>query len=405
MIDKVLKEECCGCAACANACPHGTIEMREDVEGFMYPRIDMVKCLSCNLCEKACPALNPVVEKPVPQKALLLQHRNEAVRRESTSGGAFTALAEYVLELGGLVFGAALTEGLIVRHVAAETEEDLSRFRNSKYVQSEIGYSFTQAKHDLVQGRWVLFSGTPCQIEGLLHYLGRPYERLLTVDVVCRAVPSPMVYRRYIERMAQKLHGPITTIRFRDKTLYGYTYPQMFLRNSVGKKYFFGTESDPMHRAFFSGMCNRPSCYSCRYKKRYRLSDFTLWDCQCPALYRRDMDDDIGTTSMLIHTAKGREVFASIRNKVVSFEVEPDRLAADSMEMVHPTARNPKREVFLNDAANLPAGLLFTRYFPDTLSVKVKRRAKIALYRLGIYNTLKVCLRMLKGPKTPRSDG
>ena len=168
MIEIKDKKDCCGCWACENACPKHSITMMEDEEGFRYPLVDKDTCIDCHLCEKVCPIIQVQPEEEKPQWGNLLQNKDPKVLAESTSGGAFTAIAKYVLRQDGVVFGAALNEKNEARHIYVESEDELWRFRNSKYVQSLIGETFKQAKEFLKQGRLVLFSGTPCQMEGLV---------------------------------------------------------------------------------------------------------------------------------------------------------------------------------------------------------------------------------------------
>lgn len=193
------KKNCCGCTACAEICPKNCIRMKPDEEGFLYPSVDESQCIKCNACDAVCPIQNPVVEKETTQKAYLVQHRDESVRLDSAAGGAFTAIATVVLQKGGVVFGAAYDENFHVRHSYVETVDELKKFRNSKYVQSELGDSFRLVKDFLQKGRWVCFSGTPCQIEGLSKFLRKPYENLVLVDVVCHGIPSPLVWDKYLE--------------------------------------------------------------------------------------------------------------------------------------------------------------------------------------------------------------
>ncbi|MCD7882640.1 MAG: Coenzyme F420 hydrogenase/dehydrogenase, beta subunit C-terminal domain, partial [Lachnospiraceae bacterium] len=226
MINITEKQNCCGCAACAGACPKNCIEMKDDTESFFYPSVDKDKCIDCGSCERVCPILNYENKEPYEQKGYIVQHKNPTVLRESTAGGAFTAIAKYTLNKGGVVFGVELTDDLIAHHVYVEDESELSRFRNSKYVQSCVGGVLEQVKSFLKQGRYVCFSGTPCQIEGLRNYLGKDYDNLILVDVVCRAVPSPLIFQKYVEYQEQKMSAEVENVRFRDKH-YGYKYSTM----------------------------------------------------------------------------------------------------------------------------------------------------------------------------------
>ena len=180
------KRYCCGCGACYSICPVNAISMESDIEGFLYPLVDERVCIDCGMCERVCPELKGISEKVHYQRGFIIQHKNETVRRQSTSGGAFSAIAERVIQKDGVVFGAAFDSNMKVCHQMAETEGELVKFRNSKYVQSEIGDSFRLAKGFLDENRWVCFSGTPCQIEGFKGFLNKDYPILITIDVVCR---------------------------------------------------------------------------------------------------------------------------------------------------------------------------------------------------------------------------
>ena len=201
MIKVEDKTNCCGCWACENVCPRMCIEMAEDNEGFLYPKVELSNCIDCKLCEKVCPIINVAPEiLNTKQKGFLLQIKDERIRKESTSGGAFTAIASWVIANGGVVFGAFMDiNKKRVEHTWVDTIEGLELFRNSKYVQSDILESFSNCKDFLNKGKWVCFSGTPCQIEGLMKFLRKKYEKLVTVDVVCYGIPSPGLLKKYLD--------------------------------------------------------------------------------------------------------------------------------------------------------------------------------------------------------------
>ena len=383
------KQRCCGCGVCVNACPQKCISMEEDREGFLYPAIDQERCINCNLCERVCPVIQAESDREFAQQGYIVQHRNDEVRKDSTAGGAFTAIAQYVLSQGGVVFGAAYDENFAVHHLAVEIEEELRRFRNSKYVQSRTVESFEKTKEYLLDGRMVCFSGTPCQIEGLKRYLRKDYEKLITVDVVCHTVPSPLVFSKYVQMQKQKIGDDIWNIRFRDKH-YGYQYSTMTVKDRAGKDlYAYGIDTDPMLRAFFANVCDRPSCYDCQFKKRYRVSDFTIWDCYPVYEFNKAMDDDKGTTRMLVHSEKGRKIFDVIKEQMTWFIVNPDDLTRDVKEMFHSVPIPKNRKGFMEDAAAMEGQVLFEKWFPETVGVKLKRNARIIAFRLGIYGLIK----------------
>lgn len=207
---------CCGCTACKTVCPKQCITMVEDNEGFLYPKVDTNLCIDCQACVKACPFHNPAEENK-PKSVYAALNKNEEIRKDSSSGGVFTILAEKVINEGGVVFGAKFTDDWQVEIVPTETIEGLAAFRGSKYLQAKMGNSLSLAKKYLREGRKVLFSCTPCQIAGLKHYLRKDYENLLAVDFVCHGVPSPKVWRMYLDEVTQAGKRAISDIKFRDK--------------------------------------------------------------------------------------------------------------------------------------------------------------------------------------------
>lgn len=390
MIEILDKANCSGCAACAGVCPKACIEMKEDNEGFAYPVIDERKCIQCGACDRVCPVLNLKDEKSFEQTGYIVQNKDKEVLRESTAGGAFTAIARYVTEKGGVIFGVALDSEFLPYHTYVEDEKELCRFRNSKYVQSFIGAdTYKQVKSFLEQGRMVCFSGTPCQIEGLNSFLKKKYENLITVDVVCRAVPSRLVYRKYLDLLRDNLNDNILTVRFRDKH-YGYKYSTMNIVTEKNKgNYHKGVESDPWLRAFFSNMCNRPSCYSCKFRRRHHNSDFTIWDCFNVGRFSKKLDNDKGATRVLINTEAGRHLFSEICGQFDYVEIEPDKLTEGVAEMFSSVEKPQKRERFFADAEKMGSEELFKKYFPVTMRVRLEHFVRMLCYRLGIYSVLK----------------
>lgn len=414
MITITDKAKCCGCSACAAACPVGCITMEYDAEGCEYPKVDIERCIDCGKCERVCRILNPVPEKPKTQRAFLVQHNDPEVLLQSTSGGAFTALAQVVLARGGVVFGHGYLRGeqlsraedapgpLKVGCFAVEDERELWRFRNSKYVQSTIGPAYKEVKEYLDAGREVLFSGTPCQCEGLLSFLGGVHPHLCVVDVVCRAVPCRAALSAYVEWIGRKTGVEPDAVRFRDKTRFGYRYSMIRVLAKDGEKpsdetYRMGVESDPYLRSFFKNMSDRSSCYSCAFKKRYRETDITLWDFF--DVYRMDksFDDNRGVTRMLCHTEKGAMLAGAVADYARVSEVDADAACAGMREMVHPAERDARRDDFMADIAALGADA-FDKWLPDSPRVKAERAVRLVAERLGVYDEVKrAAKRLIKG--------
>lgn len=386
LIEIKNKTQCCGCTACAEICPVHCIEMKEDTEGFKYPKVETNKCINCGACERTCPELNYRRRVSFQEKAYLVQNKNQRVLKESTSGGAFTAIAEYVIENGGIVYGAVMDpDTMFVHHVGVDKEDELCEFRNSKYVQSDVGTCFLEAKECLQKNRLVCFSGTPCQIEGFKGFLGSSYSKykdnLILVDVVCRAVPSPGVWEKYVDDIKQR-HGNIESVRFRDKEL-GYQYSTMVIKTEDGVTQRDGIETSMWLRMFFSGIIIRPSCTECKFRSPYRRSDITLWDCFPTYRFDKTIDEDAGTTRMLVHSGKGFEVLKAIQSQLKIEKLEVEDAISGVREMRLSPDMNEKREDFYETVHT--EGLLVAerRYFSISKKVQMKRNIRNALHKLG----------------------
>lgn len=388
MINIVLKNDCCGCEACFNACKKKCIEMRPDEEGFLYPQVELDNCIHCGLCEKVCPIINYAARTETrEQEAYLLQHKDDDICNQSTAGGAFTGIATYVIGRGGIVFGVEITNDYKVRHTSVETVEELRKFRNSKYVQSRVGTTYQEVKKELQTGRMVCFSGTPCQIEGLRRYLRKDYENLVLVDVVCRAVPSPGVWEKYIEYEVGK-KGEFSSIRFRDKTL-GYQYSTMELKEKGGKIYRGGIESQPWLRMFFSGMIIRPSCTDCKFRSRYRNSDFTIWDCFPSYKFDKELDAQRGTTRVLVHSIKGKKIMEIVKKEYFYKIIEPGKACEGVEELTKSPQMHPQRSVFFKHIEKKSLAGMINTYFPNNAKVKFKRSLRLFLNRFGVDSVVK----------------
>lgn len=390
------KRDCCGCWGCYSVCPKECISMEEDHEGFRYPIINDKECVDCGMCVKVCPVLSVEKEIGFLQKAYLIQHRDAIILKDSTSGGAYTAISQWVINQGGVVFGAAYDNNFAVVHCSVEKEEELGRFRNSKYSQSLIIDVFKQVKKKLEDGCLVCFSGTPCQVEGLYTYLmKKKYPNLLLIDLVCHAVPSPMVFRKYLKLKREEIGGKFISVLFRDK-YYGYKYSTMSIYNVDKKKdYHKGVDTDVMMRSFFSDLSVRPSCTQCAFKKRYRVSDITIWDCFDVYKFSKEFDDDRGVTRALVHTDKGAEIIQEIKNYAKTLPIDVEKAVEGVKEMKHSVQYSPKRDHFFKDLNSMRADECFNKYFPITLRVRIERMIRLVMNRLGLYSQAKRFFKIL----------
>lgn len=313
------KSLCCGCTACVCACPAQCIVMRRDREGFDYPVANPDLCLNCGLCEKICPVLNPG-EKGNAKAAYAA--RNEDALLRSSSGGVFPVIAEKFVTGGGEVCGAQLDEECKVVHSFVDRKEDLQKIRGSKYVQSELYSIFDDVRAELDNGQKVLFSGTPCQIAGLKAFLRKDYAGLYLVDIACHGVPSPGLWEKYKAVMETRHGFKLKSVDFRDKSDGWRHYNIRYVFQS--KEVLVPRMDDPYMALFLQDMTLRPSCYECRFRKGNSGSDLTLadlWSVEgtCP-----QMNDDRGVSAVLINTDKGRELFESVADMLVSSEITSD---------------------------------------------------------------------------------
>lgn len=303
------KTKCTGCHACFLSCPKHCISMVADAEGFWYPKVDNTKCSNCNICNNVCPIINNSnVNEAVNIQAFAAISNNDGIRMQSSSGGIFSALAEMVLDEGGVVFGAAFDEDFSVKTTYVENKEKLNILRGSKYVQSMIGNSYVQAKKFLNDGRVVLFSGTPCQIGGLYAFLNKNYERLVTVDIICHGVPSPLVWRKYLDYRMENSKAKIKHISFRNKNE-GWKNFSMYMQFLDGKEYCVRHDNDPFMDVFLRNFCLRPSCYECSYKTANRQADITLADFWGIEDVHKDLFDDKGTSLVILNSNVGKDYF------------------------------------------------------------------------------------------------
>ena len=337
MINITSPKDCCGCEACAQICPKKCISMKCDTEGFLYPKVDASTCIDCGLCEKVCPVINQYdTQKPL--RVCAAKNNNETERLLSSSGGVFVLVAKDILKEGGVVFGAKFDDDFNVIHDYCETDEELCKFQGSKYVQSRIGDTYIKAKKFLTEGRKVLFSGTSCQIAGLKHFLKKDYDNLFTIDIVCHGVPSPLVWKNYLNEIkcAKRKIGKnsvflsvnetsvdLTDVSFRDKTngwkKYGFkiTYvASKATENTVSKSSINKlTLIEPFYdnifmKGFLQNLYLRPSCYYCAAKAGKAHSDITIADYWGIQNYYPQFDDDKGIGLVLINSEKGEQLYS-----------------------------------------------------------------------------------------------
>lgn len=378
-------ENCTGCGACASVCPKKCIRMEADREGFLRPVIDTYHCAQCGACKNACPVLHPVANS-VNSDAYAAMNNDRAIRQESTSGGIFTLLCQWVFEHGGIAFGAAFEDNFSVSHCMAHSLEELRKFRGAKYSQSIIGNSYIETKELLDAGNYVLFSGTPCQIAGLKSFLQKEYDKLILVDLVCHGVPSPYVWAHYIHYRSQvDADGAApTSICLRSKETGWPSYSVRFDYENK-KKYSALNSSDPFIQCFVNNLCLRPSCYRCIYKGILRCSDFTLGDYWGVWTQLPEYNDGTGTSIVLLHTPKSHQIWKDLSAQIKTVAVSPNHcmdenpsaLYAPSLPLIRSNFMTQyKTHDFLELVQELVPSTSAPPFDVNSLLIKIKNRIK-----------------------------
>jgi coenzyme F420-reducing hydrogenase beta subunit len=366
MLEIKDKSLCSGCHSCKNICPKHCIEMKIDEEGFYYPHIDKEECVNCNLCIQHCPIQNDMTVKNEP-KAYACYNKNDVIRMKSSSGGMFSLFTEYIINNSGVVFGASFDDEFMVHHIKVDNIQGLEKLRGSKYVQSKIGNTYKEIKQLLNEGRLVYFSGTPCQIDGLVCYLGKEYDNLILQDIVCHGVPSSKLWTKYKKKFNLNKNDKVS---FRNKSTGWSSYS--FSIEKKNKSYIQLASINEYMRLFLSDLCLRPSCYNCHSKSIHRNSDITLADFWGIDNIDKTMNDNKGTSLVFINSEKGNDLFKSITESTVYKEVNIEE-AIKYNPSSYQSVKEPKRRTeFMNDINRLSMKKLANKYCKMSFILKMK---------------------------------
>lgn len=346
-IDALNKVHCTGCSACFNACPVQAIEMKRDCDGFLFPEINET-CIDCGLCASVCPALTEALHlQGEPQSYAVWAKQKQ--RESGSSGGVFACLAEHTIDRGGVVYGAAFEAGCrTLRHIGVQDKDALPRIYKSKYVQSEAGGIYAEVKTNLEHGQPVLFSGCPCQVDALKAYLGKDYENLYTVDILCHGVPSPFAYNRFLDEVSKGRE--IVSVDFRDKKYgWGTLINVTFADGSVHYDHYNGN----YFKAFLSGLSMREACLHCKYAQPNRVGDITLGDFWGVDNYAKEWNDKKGTSLVLCNSEKGAKLFDDVTEKIERKENIPYHTVVEiskkaNAALVRPTWPPEMRKCFFH---------------------------------------------------------
>lgn len=303
----VEHKTCVGCGACGSACPVGAITMAPDAEGFAYPVLAEDQCIRCGKCERVCPVNGEIAYSSGEAYAVI--HKDKAVLKRSTSGGAFTALSDGVLAQNGAVYGAAFDENMVVRHVRAHTADQRDAMRGSKYIQSDMGRVYEDIAADLREDRLVLFVGTPCQVEAVKRCCaGISKGQLYTCDLVCHGVPSPQIFKDHLALLGKKYRSEVSDYRCRPKN-WGWHVHQEIAVLKNGREVTATVWSDLWRTVYYSRMATRPSCCECKFSRLERVGDLTIADCRKIEKILPELQTYDGVSLVMVNTEQGRRLF------------------------------------------------------------------------------------------------
>jgi len=362
MIDTKPREACCGCAACAAACPVGAISMERDPMGFLYPKIDHDRCTECGLCDQICAFHAPEPRGSDPE-ALALRFP-ESLRR-SQSGGLSAALVKEAVSRGWVVYGAAFREDFSVAHARAETLDESEAFRRSKYVQSDMDGIPSAVLSDLRAGRTVLFTGTPCQCAGIASLAGKKYgDRLYLADIVCHGTPSPAVWQSALRRQEKKAGEKVTGVCFRDVEMTWHSHREA---------YYFGPKKlvdDAYTYLFYQHMILRPACGSCPFASLNRTTDLTMADCWgIERVSTEFASDDRGCSLCLVGSEKGKALLEAVLPEAETLPIEVRKVMQPNME--HPSVLHPLSSSVENDYLRRGLDYIVRRYGNGSLRYRI----------------------------------
>ncbi len=373
MIQVKNPKNCCGCTACMSICPKQAISMKPDILGFLYPEVDLNACVDCGLCEKVC-SFNDWYDKSENYQEPLAfgaRHRDIKEVESSRSGAAFIAFSDWVLQQGGVVYGAGFVDHFRVAHKRATTKTERDEFKGSKYVQSDLGTTFKQVKEDLKNGLLVMFSGTACQIAGLKSFVGKKLRpNLYLIDIVCHGAPSPFIWRDYLASVELK-YGCAEKVNFRDKSRLGWgSHKESFtFENGMYLENYIYTD------LFYQHVMFRHSCSVCHFTNLQHPSDITIADFWGWEKTNQTINsDNKGVSLFFINNEKGKFLFESVKDNLVHFPVELKNCMQPNLQ--HPSSIHPLRMKFEEDYARKSFDYVSYRYSNRYFWTKLKKKCK-----------------------------
>lgn len=377
----VEKKLCTGCTSCKNICPKNAISMVSDNNGFKYPEIND-KCIDCKLCQKKCSVLCDI-KKNDTLNCYLAYSNNQKLKKNSSSGGIFSELANVILDNKGLVIGAGFINNKL-QHIVIDNKDDLKKIQGSKYIQSDLKDTFNFIKSNL-DVRQILFVGVPCQVAGLKAYLGKEYKNLITVDLFCHGVPSQKMFDKYIDELEKNNKDEVINYNFRDKITgwEEYSHTVTFKNKKISE---ININNDYM-KLYLKDIALRESCYNCKFKIGNKHSDITLGDFWGVKNYYPDIDREHGISAVIINSESGKELFDSISDNIYHRDCKLSEILNGNPSLVQSSKLTKNRDNALEDLDNISFDKCVEKYCKKEFIIKrVLRKIKNIIFKLGNLN-------------------
>ena len=380
MINITNKIDCSGCNACGDICGHNAIVFNTDIEGFWYPEVDMEKCTDCGLCDKVCPNINvkDLKKNDLDQSiCYAAEHKNIEIVFDSTSGGAFSALADIMYKEKGYVGGAIFNDDFSIRHYISNDKKDLPKLRSSKYAESDLSGFYKEVKKLLKNGEKVLVCGCPCQMAALRAFLMKDYDNLIIADFVCRGINSPKVWRKYLDTFEERYGSPVVYSKAKSKE-YGWRNLTHKAVLANGKAYYETKGENNFTKGYLktNAFC-RPSCYECPFKGFPRISDITLADYWGIEKIDKTMDKNLGTSLIMINSQKGLSYFEKVKTRLNFVQTPFDSILQGNPALTKPL--NPPlvdRKSFFEDVDKMTFSEIALKYIRNDQKLTIKGQIK-----------------------------
>lgn len=390
MIDKKIGIRCTGCTACENVCPKGAIKMQSNQEGFWYPLVDYNRCVQCGICTRTCPIIGKSEKKAYREPEVYAAwNLDEKIRINSTSGGIFSALAKAFIAHGGIVVGAQYDKQFNVSHVMVSNLSGMPKLRQSKYAQSNLGQIFKKIKENLEQEHLVLFCGTPCQSAGLQAYLHKNYSNLYCCDFICRGVISPKVYQKFLSDIGQEHGSDISAVQFKNKD-YGWNGFSTKLTFADGSIYQKNRSEDYYMRGYLKhNLYLRPSCHQCHYKSFPRISDLSLGDFWGIGNYDIGLDDDKGTSVVLVNSEKGQKLLEWMKKDIFMEQRTLEEVLSGNSCLLNSAPEGEFRSYFFDHMERMSFQRLIDKIERKAEHLSIAQRVLRALHNIKLTLTKK----------------